>query len=417
MRNLTQMQRLLRHSGIRLYNNLMKVLTLHVKNVNLVWIYLLRGIYMFISTLSMMEGHSMAGYIILLALGILLVIKGGDWFVDAASWIAEVSGIPSFIIGATIVSVATTLPEILVSSISAAQGQASMAIGNAVGSVNCNIALIMATSIVFTAPSFNRKNYGAKMCILLATIALLWGLSANGEFTWWNAILVLAMFVIFLVENLLSAKKHAKLLEAEQANIIVEEKEYGNGILRYFIDKKESQKIVLKKTGMIIERKDIAKNIILFIVGAGAIFCGAQLMSDNGAELARALNVPEGIIGVTILAVGTSLPEFVTAITAIIKKKSDLSVGNIIGANIIDLSLILPLCTFIQFGKTGTFLPVDSQSLTIDFPFCLAVAGFSLIPAFIMGKFKKWQGALLLAGYIAYVVLLILNTTGTITIF
>lgn len=372
---------------------------------------------MFISTLSMMEGHSMAGYIILLALGILLVIKGGDWFVDAASWIAEVSGIPSFIIGATIVSVATTLPEILVSSISAAQGQASMAIGNAVGSVNCNIALIMATSIVFTAPIFNRKNYAVKMCILLGTIALLWGLSSNGEFTWWNAVLVLAMFVIFLVENILSAKKHANLLEAEQANIVKEQKEYGNGILRYFFDKKEAQKIVLKKTGMVIERKDIAKNVILFVVGAGAIFCGAQLMSDNGAEFARALNVPEGIIGVTILAVGTSLPEFVTAITAIIKKKSDLSVGNIIGANIIDLSLILPLCTFIQFGKTGTFLPVDAQSLTIDMPFCVAVCGFSLIPAFIMGKFKKWQGAIMLAGYVTYVVLLVLNTIGTISIF
>lgn len=114
------------------------------------------------SVLGMMEGHSMAGYILLLALGILLVVKGGDWFVDAASWIAEVSGIPTFIIGATIVSVATTLPEILVSSISAAEGQAAMAIGNAVGSVNCNIALIMAFSLVFIAPSFNRKDFMAK---------------------------------------------------------------------------------------------------------------------------------------------------------------------------------------------------------------------------------------------------------------
>ena len=128
----------------------------------------------------MMEAHSMAGYIILLALGILFVVKGGDWFVDAASWIAEVSGIPTFIIGATIVSVATTIPEILVSSISAAQGQAAMAIGNAVGSVNCNIALIMAISLVFTAPLFKRKDYVLKVAILIATIALLWGLSSNG---------------------------------------------------------------------------------------------------------------------------------------------------------------------------------------------------------------------------------------------
>ena len=103
--------------------------------------------------------------------------------------------------------------------------------------------------------------------------------------------------------------------------------------------------------------------------------------------------------------------------TNIAKKQSSMSVGNVIGANIIDLSLILPLCTFITMGKTGNPLPVDAQSLTIDFPFCLAVAGFALIPALIMGKFKRWQGALLLAGYITYVVLLILNTVGVIAIF
>lgn len=365
-----------------------------------------------------MEGNGMAAYIILLALGIIFVVKGGDWFVDAASWIAEVSGIPTFIIGATIVSVATTIPEILVSSISAAQGQASMAIGNAVGSVNCNIALIMAISLVFTAPLFKRKDYIFKAAILIATIALLWGLSADGTFNWWNAIVILVMFVLFLVENVISAKKHsASLVNDKGFESIEDNQAKGEGILFSYFQKVESRKIVLKKTGMVIERKDIAKNIFLFILGAGTIFVGAQLMCDNGAAFARALNVPEGIIGVTILAVGTSLPELVTAVTAIIKKKSDLSVGNIIGANIIDLSLILPICTFITMGKSGTALPVDAQSLTIDFPFCIAVAGFTLIPALIMGKFKRWQGALLLAGYVTYVVLLILNTVGTISIF
>lgn len=371
------------------------------------------------SVLGMMEGHSMAGYILLLALGILLVVKGGDWFVDAASWIAEVSGIPTFIIGATIVSVATTLPEILVSSISAAEGQAAMAIGNAVGSVNCNIALIMAFSLVFIAPSFNRKDFMAKAIILIATISVLWGLSAmGGEFTWWNAVIVLMFFVAFIVENLISAKKHANALALENAKLEpTQPVEHGNGILRYYFQKQEDRKITLKKTGMVIEKKDIGKNIVLFVVGAAAIFVGAQLMSDNGAELARALKVPEGIIGVTILAVGTSLPELVTAITSIVKKKADLSVGNIIGANIIDLSLILPLCAFINMGNGGGSLPVDAQSLTIDFPFCLAVAGFALIPALVFGKFKRWQGIILISGYIAYVVLLILNTTGTIHIF
>ena len=162
------------------------------------------------SVLGMMEGNSMAGYILLLALGILLVVKGGDWFVDAASWIAEVSGIPTFIIGATIVSVATTLPEILVSSISAAEGQAAMAIGNAVGSVNCNIALIMAFSLVFIAPSFNRKDFMTKAIILIATISVLWGLSAmGGEFTWWNAVIVR---LFNLARTPFSSKNHSFIL-------------------------------------------------------------------------------------------------------------------------------------------------------------------------------------------------------------
>ena len=106
-----------------------------------------------------------------------------------------------------------------------------------------------------------------------------------------------------------------------------------------------------------------------------------------------------------------------SAFTAIVKKQSDLSVGNVIGANIIDLSLILPLCAFITMGKSGNPLPVDPQSLTIDFPFCLAAAGVALVPALVMGKFKRWPGVLLLAGYVTYITLLILNTAGVIKIF
>jgi len=129
------------------------------------------------------------------------------------------------------------------------------------------------------------------------------------------------------------------------------------------------------------------------------------------------MHVSDDLIGVTILAVGTSLPELVTTITAIAKKKSDLSVGNIVGANIIDITLILPICAIISAAKFNQPLPVSSQSIVLDFPFCLAVAAVAVIPALIMGKFKRWQGAALLAGYVTYITLLILNTVGTIAIF
>lgn len=374
-----------------------------------------------------MEASSMAGCVILLILGILLVVKGGDWFVDAASWIAEASGIPTFIIGATIVSLATTLPEILVSSIAAGQGNAGMAIGNAVGSVNCNIALIMAISLLFMPAKFKRKDYAAKMVLLIVAISTLWAVSAtaDGKVYWWEALIVLTIFVVFMVENVLSAKRHSKELipaveapleekpESAEAQTALEK----HGVLAYYINKQNSKKITIKKTGMVIEKKDIVKNIILFIVGAAAIVIGAQLMCDNGAMFAERLGMSNDLVGVTILAVGTSLPELVTTITAIIKKKSDLSVGNVIGANIIDIALILPLCSIISTAKFGTALPIASQNTVLDFPFCLAVAGVALIPALISGKFRRWQGALLLAGYITYIALLVLNTTGTIAIY
>lgn len=378
---------------------------------------------MALSLFSIMEASTMAGCIILLIVGIALVVKGGDWFVDAASWIAEVSGIPTFIIGATIVSVATTLPEVLVSSLSAAEGSAGMAIGNAVGSVNCNIALIMAISLLFMPGILKRRDYIAKIFMLLGVISVLWALSStSGTLVWWEGLIVLAFFFAFMVENLLSAKRHAKLsaLDEEKEEMakegvkILTAEEFEFDIQKDFNSKSI---MTIKRTGIQFEKSTLAKNIILFVIGAGAIVFGAQLMCDNGAKFASLLGVSDDLIGVTILAVGTSLPELVTAITAIAKKKSDLSVGNVIGANIIDISLILPLCAFISAGKFGAELPVSPQSLVLDFPFCLAVAGVALLPALIFGKFKRWQGALLLAGYVTYITLLVLNTLGTIHIF
>lgn len=378
---------------------------------------------MALSLFSIMEASTMAGCIILLIVGIALVVKGGDWFVDAASWIAEVSGIPTFIIGATIVSVATTLPEVLVSSLSAAEGSAGMAIGNAVGSVNCNIALIMAISLLFMPGILKRRDYIAKIFMLLGVISVLWALSStSGTLVWWEGLIVLAFFFAFMVENLLSAKRHAKLsaLDEEKEEMakegvkILTAEEFEFDIQKDFNSKSI---MTIKRTGIQFEKSTLAKNIILFVIGAGAIVFGAQLMCDNGAKFASLLGVSDDLIGVTILAVGTSLPELVTAITAIAKKKSDLSVGNVIGANIIDISLILPLCAFISAGKFGAELPVSPQSLVLDFPFCLAVAGVALLPALIFGKFKRWQGALLIAGYITYITLLVLNTLGTIHIF
>ena len=270
--------------------------------------------------------------VLLFAVGIVFVVKGGDFFVDAASWIAEVSGIPKLIIGVTIVSVATTLPEMLVSVMAALQGKVDMSIGNAVGSVTANIGLIMALALIFMPGVIKRKDYLIKSVLMLSAALLIVLCGLTGSVSILFSVLLMVIFVIFLVENVTSAKRTM----AEEKN---EEKD-------------ESLK----------DKKTIIINIIKFVVGTIGIVWGADLLVDNGSELARIIGISERIIGVTLVAVGTSLPELITTITAITKKQSALSVGNILGANIMDLTLIMPLSALIS----GQALPVAATSAMID---------------------------------------------------
>ena len=305
----------------------------------------------------------------LFALGLALIIKGGDWFVDAAAWIAAVSGIPQFIIGATIVSVATTLPEIIVSLMAAAQGSVAMATGNAIGSVTANTGMILAISIIFMPSVIDRKRYLPKSLMFFGAIMLLWLLSLSGTLTMIASVVILLLFVLFIGENITDAKKNS----GKEA------------------DEKPAS-----------DKKTVIKNIILFVVGAAGIVIGSRLLVDNGTVIATdILHIDERIVSLTMVAVGTSLPELVTTITAIVKKQSSLSVGNILGANIIDMLLILPLCSFVGGGS----LPVEWTTVWVDLPVCMAVALITFLPALITKKFHRWQGFLALAvysGYVAY---------------
>ena len=141
---------------------------------------------------------------------------------------------------------------------------------------------------------------------------------------------------------------------------------------------------------------------LAFLLGAAAIVLGAQLLIDNGTALAQLLHVPDSIIGATMIAIGTSLPELVTTITAIRKKQSDLSVGNIIGANLMDITLIMPLCALL-LGKP---LTVENQGMLLDIPACLIVSAGALVPALICGRFKRWIGFFIGGIYIVYLVIM-----------
>lgn len=303
--------------------------------------------------------------IILFLIGLLLIIKGGDFFVDSAVWFAEALNIPKFIIGATIVSFATTLPELLVSLFAALEGKNVMAAGNAIGSVSANLGLIMGISLFAIPAAVKRKDFAFKGILMTASCLMLWLFAKDGNIGYIESIVMLCLFAAFMAENTLAAKKNMTSQEREE-----------------------------------ISKKDLGKNIFFFVIGIAGIVIGSRLMVDNGSEIARMFGVSEGIISVTIIAIGTSLPELVTTLTAISKKQSSLSVGNIIGANIIDLSVILPLCALASGGSA----PVELQTYAIDIPVCLAISFLAVMPPLIFGKLFRSQGALLLIAYIAYIV-------------
>ena len=326
---------------------------------------------------SLTGGALVAVAAVIFIVGLALTIKGGDWFVDSASWFAEATGIPKFVVGATVVSFATTLPELLVSVRAAMNGSAQLAIGNAVGSVTANTTLIMGVSLVAMAGVVSRKSFSLKGGLFLASVVGLTLLSLSKSLPTWSAFVLWAIFLIFMISNVIEGKKGAETDEIDS-----------------------------------FEKKEVPAKILWFVIGTASIVFGAEFLVSSGKTIASSMGISETIIGFTVIALGTSLPELVTTLTAIRKKESSLSVGNIIGANIIDTTLILPLCAVIN----GESLPVERINLVFDFPVCIAACAIAVVPTIIQGRFKKWQGFALLAIYALYMLFLVLNETGVVVL-
>ena len=306
--------------------------------------------------------------ILLFVVGLVLIIKGGDWFVDSAVFIANLTGIPKFIIGATIVSVATTLPELTVSVTGVIDGELDLAVGNAVGSVTANIGLIMGISLVCIPAVIKRSQFWLKGTLMSAAALLLWILCKDGTLHMLPSFALFALLAVYVWDNIRDAKNDVGSDERE-----------------------------------VVDKKDLPKQLVMFFIGIAAIVCGSKLLIEYGSEIALLLGVPSAIIGVTMVAIGTSLPELITTLTAIRKRESSMSIGNIIGANIIDLALILPICSVVSDGK----LTIAEQSYALDMPMCFAMTLIAVLPPLIKGKLYRWQGILILALYAVYVVILV----------
>lgn len=315
--------------------------------------------------------------VLLFIVGLLFLIKGGDWFVDGASALARRFHLPELLIGATVVSIGTTLPEVMVSTMSAVSGHGEIAYGNAIGSVICNSALIAAITIAVRPGKVDPKTLRVPVAFFFAAAAIYCVAAyAMGEFTRPLGFVMLAMFVAYMVANVLQMKKAPAAAEAE-----AEAENAG-------------------------EEMSLTKTLVLLVLGAVLIALGANLLVDNGTLIAQALGVPESVIALTFVALGTSLPELVTAITSLAKGHGALSLGNVIGANVFNLVLVsgvsVTLAPF-TIPQNSTIAGMNA-SLVMDIPVMFAVMLLLTVPALLKGKLSRPQGIALLCIYAAFCV-------------
>lgn len=314
--------------------------------------------------------------ILLFVLGLVLLIKGGDWFVDGSVGIAHRLNVPDLLIGATVVAIGTTLPEVMVSATSAFEGVSDIAYGNAIGSVICNTALISALTIAVSPSEVDGKTFKTPV-IFFFIAAVFYAVIAytSGYFSRMAGIILLAMFVVYIILSVMQAKRSTVSPAAAEEAAAAED-------------------------------ASVLKLCLLLVVGAALIALGAKLLVDNGTLIAEFLGVPDSVIALTFVALGTSLPELVTAITSLVKGHATLSLGNIVGANLFNLVLVSGMAVTISpFG-----VPVEktvaglNASLVVDIPLMFFVMAFMTLPALKTGKLARYQGIILLALYAAFCV-------------
>ena len=317
-------------------------------------------------------------HVLLFAVGFICLIKGGDWFVDGAAGIAEKFHMPEVLVGATVVSIGTTLPETMVSASSAVQGYGEIAYGNAIGSIICNTALVAALTIAIKPSKVERKSLVLPTFFFFVAATFYCAIAyLTGFFSRVTGILLLIMFVIYMTLSVRQALKSPETADAGgESNTSSEEK----------------------------AASPIWKMILMLAVGAALIAVGANLLIEHGTAIAEAMGVPESVIALTFVALGTSLPELVTGVTALRKGLGALSLGNVIGANLLNLLLVSGLaCTLSPFPvPVGKQIAGHPASFIIEIPLMLLVMASVTVPALIKGKLYRIQGIALLIVYAAF---------------
>ena len=327
----------------------------------------------------------LALYVFFLILGFALLVKGADWFVDGSAGVAGKCRISPLVIGLTVVALGTSLPELCVSVTSAIRDSTDIAIGNVVGSNIVNILLILGCSALVCGLPVQKSTLVLDLPVLLLSSALLVGLGFWGSaISRYDGLIFLAVFAAYMALLLVKAKKERKnegMLEVEPAG----EKKPKGRIGQWFAHMEQKAWFL----------------VLLILVGAGMVVGGGMLLVYAAEEIARLFHVDERIIGLTVVAIGTSLPELVTSVVAAFKKETDIAVGNVIGSNIFNILLVAGTSSLFQPLR---FLP---EVNLIDALVALAAAGLLYLLALFKGhRLGKVAGAIMLACFLGYYVYL-----------
>lgn len=306
---------------------------------------------------------------ILFLIGFVLITKGADIFINCTVDIGKKTKISEIILGATIVSFATTLPELTVSLFASLDGHTTMSLGNAVGSIICNTGLVLGL-VAFISPfSVDKKMFFSKSVLLLICVILLLLLGIDKSITKIDSILLLTMLAIYMYSNYKSVVE-----KGSKSRINNTSKVKGNNNLGEWV-----------------------KIVLLFALGLIMMVLGSRLLVDNGVIIAEWIGVPQGVISLTVIALGTSLPELVSSLTAIKKNHHAISVGNILGAN------ILNIVSVIGISSIPNDIPILSQNMRIDFPFMIVLLLILILPTIKKNKLYRFQGLIMLIVYLIYI--------------
>ena len=310
--------------------------------------------------------------IILFFVGFFLITKGADIFIDCTVKIGRKTGISELISGATIVSFATTLPELTVSVFASIDNYTTMSLGNAVGSIICNTGLILGLVVIISPFKVDKNMFSSKSIILLISVLTLMVLGANGSISRGDGFILIVLLIVFMYSNIKSVSGKNRINSP-------------NNMQSNSCDNIKSSKHENLKVG------------VLFVLGLIMMVVGSKLLVDNGVKSANSIGVPQGIISLTVIALGTSLPELASSLTAIKKKHHGISVGNILGANILNIVSVIGISSLIND------LPILSQNMRIDFEFMTIILLILILPTIKSGKLYRVQGLLLLSSYIIYI--------------